>query len=131
MSAHHYFRDFAYCDGGMIPWVLIAELISRSGRSLGDWVKDRFAAFPSSGEINFKVADADKAIENVLSAYREDANSIDETDGVSLAFDDWQFNLRRSNTEPLVRLNVESKDDAETLAAHVNVIADLLGGTRA
>ncbi|MDB4841043.1 phosphomannomutase [Planktomarina sp.] len=131
MSAHHYFRDFAYCDSGMIPWLLIAELLSRSGRSLGDWVKDRFAAFPSSGEINFRVADAGKTIENVLSAYRADAFSIDETDGVSLAFDNWRFNLRRSNTEPLVRLNVESKGKAETLAAHVSTIADLLGGVRA
>ncbi|MDB4593268.1 phosphomannomutase [Paracoccaceae bacterium] len=131
MSAHHYFRDFAYCDSGMIPWLLIDELVSRSGRSLGHWVKDRFAAFPSSGEINFKVADAGKAIENVLSAYRTDALSIDETDGVSLAFDDWRFNLRQSNTEPLVRLNVESGSNAEALQAHVSAIADMLGGTRA
>jgi phosphomannomutase len=130
MSAHHYFRDFAYCDSGMIPWLLIAELVSRSGRSLGDWVKDRFAAFPSSGEINFTVADAGTAIENVLSAYRADALSIDETDGVSLAFVDWRFNLRRSNTEPLVRLNVESMANADALAAHVSATADLLGGTR-
>ena len=131
MSAHHYFRDFAYCDSGMIPWLLIAELVSRSGRSLGDWVKDRFAAFPSSGEMNFKVPDGGKAIENVLSACRADALSIDETDGVSLAFDDWRFNLRRSNTEPLVRLNVEGNGSADTLAAHVSAIVDLLGGTRA
>ena len=130
MSAHHYFRDFAYCDSGMIPWLLIAELVSRSERSLGDWVKDRFAAFPSSGEINFKVADTNRAIENVLSAYRVDARSIDETDGVSLAFDDWRFNLRRSNTEPLVRLNVEGKGEANALLTHVSSIADLLGGTR-
>ena len=131
MSAHHYFRDFAYCDSGMIPWLLIAELVSHSERSLGDWVKDRFAAFPSSGEMNFKVADAGKTIENVLSAHRAAALSIDETDGVSLAFDDWRFNLRRSNTEPLVRLNVEGKGNADALAAHVSAIADLLGGTRA
>ena len=103
MSAHHYFRDFAYCDSGMIPWLLIAELVSRSERSLGDWVKDRFAAFPSSGEMNFKVDDAGKAIKNVLSAYRADAFSLDETDGVSLAFNNWRFNLRRSNPEPLIR----------------------------
>ena len=131
MSAHHYFRDFAYCDSGMIPWLLIAELLSRSGCSLGDWVKDRFAAFPSSGEMNFKVPDGGKAIENVLSACRADALSIDETDGVSLAFDDWRFNLRRSNTEPLVRLNVESRSMSETLQAHVSGIEDLLGGARA
>ena len=131
MSAHHYFRDFAYCDSGMIPWLLIAELVSRSGRSLGDWVKDRYAAFPSSGEINFRVEDAPQAIEAVLSAYRADALSIDKTDGVSLAFEDWRFNLRRSNTEPLVRLNVEGKGNADALSAHVSAIADLLGGTRA
>ena len=131
MSAHHYFRDFAYCDSGMIPWLLIAELVSRSGHSLGDWVKDRFAAFPSSGEMNFKVANASRAIENVLAAYRADARSLDETDGVSLAFEDWRFNLRRSNTEPLVRLNVEGKGEANALETHVSSIADLLGGTRA
>jgi phosphomannomutase len=130
MSAHHYFRDFAYCDSGMIPWLLIAELVSRSGRSLTDWVKDRFAAFPSSGEMNFKVDDAGKAIANVLSAYRADALSLDETDGVSLAFEDWRFNLRRSNTEPLVRLNVEGKGEANALAGYVSAITDLLGGTR-
>ena len=129
MSAHHYFRDFAYCDSGMIPWLLIAELVSRSERSLGDWVKDRFAAFPSSGEMNFKVADADMAIEKVSSAYRADALSINETDGVSLAFDDWRFNLRRSNTESLVRLNVEGKGTTDALADYVSAIADLLGGT--
>jgi phosphomannomutase len=131
MSAHHYFRDFAYCDSGMIPWLLIAELVSRSERSLGDWVKDRFAAFPSSGEMNFEVDEAGKAIESVLGAYRADALSINETDGVSLAFEDWRFNLRRSNTEPLVRLNVEGKGNADVLQAHVNAIADVFGGTRA
>jgi phosphomannomutase len=131
MSAHHYFRDFAYCDSGMIPWLLIAELVSRSERSLGDWVKDRFAAFPSSGEMNFKVDDAGKAIKNVLSAYRADAFSLDETDGVSLAFNNWRFNLRRSNTEPLVRLNVEGKGEVNALQAHVSAIADALGGARA
>jgi phosphomannomutase len=131
MSAHHYFRDFAYCDSGMIPWLLIAELVSRSERSLGDWVKDRFAAFPSSGEMNFEVDEAGKAIESVLGAYRADALSINETDGVSLAFDDWRFNLRRSNTEPLIRLNVEGKGEANALETHVSSIAELLGGTRA
>jgi phosphomannomutase len=131
MSAHHYFRDFAYCDSGMIPWLLIAELVSRSERSLGDWVKDRFAAFPSSGEMNFKVDEAGKAIESVLGAYRADALSINETDGVSLAFDDWRFNLRRSNTEPLIRLNVEGKGEANALETHVSSIAELLGRTRA
>lgn len=130
MSAHHYFRDFSYCDSGMIPWLLIAELVSRSHRSLGDWVKNRFVAFPSSGEMNFKVDDTGAAIEMVLSAYRADALSIDETDGVSLAFDGWRFNLRRSNTEPLVRLNVEGKGTADALTGYVSTIADVLGGAR-
>ena len=81
--------------------------------------------------MNFKVADAEKSIENVLSSYRSAGRSIDETDGVSLAFEDWRFNLRRSNTEPLVRLNVEGKGEADALEAHVSAISDLLGGTRA
>ena len=131
MSAHHYFRDFAYCDSGMIPWVMISELVSRSGCSLGDWVEDRFVSFPSSGEINFKVADAAEAIEKVLSAYRADALSLDETDGISLAFEDWRFNLRCSNTESLVRLNIESKGKADALKANVSAITELIGGIRA
>ena len=130
MSAHHYFRDFAYCDSGMIPWILISEHVSRSKRSLGNLVKDRFAAFPSSGETNFKVEDAAENIENVISAYRADAISIDETDGVSLSFDDWRFNLRRSNTENLVRLNIETRGLTEKLDLQLNAIADLLGGLR-
>ncbi len=131
MSAHHYFRDFAYCDSGMIPWLLVAELISSSGCSLGNWVKDRFAAFPSSGEINFILEDAERAIDDVVKRYLLGALSFDETDGVSLAFTNWRFNLRRSNTEPLVRLNVESRGDADILAEHVGAIAALLRGTKA
>jgi phosphomannomutase len=131
MSAHHYFRDFAYCDSGMIPWLLVAELVSKSGRSLADLVRDRFEAFPSSGEANFRVADADTAIKRVLAAYRDEALLFDETDGVSLAFSDWRFNLRRSNTEPLVRLNIESRGGAECLAERVAEIANVLDGARA
>jgi phosphomannomutase len=114
----------------MIPWLLVAELVSKSGRSLADWVRDRFAAFPSSGETNFRVADAGAAIGRVQAAYRDGALSLDETDGVSLAFADWRFNLRRSNTEPLVRLNIESRGGSEGLATRVSDIADLLGGVR-
>ena len=129
MSAHHYFRDFAYCDSGMIPWLLVAELVSKSKRSLSDWVRDRFDAFPSSGEINFRVDDAGAAIDRVLSTYSADALSLDETDGVSLAFRDWRFNLRRSNTEPLVRLNIEARGGSESLKLRVADISKLLGGT--
>ena len=128
MSAHHYFRDFAYCDSGMIPWLLVAELVSKSGRSMADWVQDRFAAFPSSGEINFGVEDADAAIERVLDAYRTKALCVDTTDGVSLVFADWRFNLRRSNTEPLVRLNLESRGNGELLAQNTLAVAQLLRG---
>ena len=129
MSGHHYFRDFAFCDSGMIPWLLIAELISKSGRSLGDWVQNRFVAFPSSGETNYRVKDANASISRVLKAYRQDAVSLDESDGLSLAFKDWRFNLRSSNTEPLVRLNIESCGNASKLAAKVANIAKILRGT--
>jgi len=121
MSAHHYFRNFAYCDSGMIPWLLIAELISTSGTSLADLVADRFEKFPSSGEINFKVEDADKTIAAVVSNYKYNAD-LDTMDGVSLSFMDWRLNLRKSNTEPLVRLNIESRGNAGTLAKKVELL---------
>ncbi len=129
MSAHHYFRDFAFCDSGMVPWLLIAELISKSGRSLADLIQDRFNSFPSSGETNFYVKDAKDSISRVLAAYRTDAISLDETDGISLTFKDWRFNLRSSNTEPLVRLNIESCGKASKLKARLNDIANILYGT--
>ena len=123
MSAHHYFRDFAYCDSGMIPWLLVAELVSIKNQSLGDLVKDRVSSFPSSGEINFKVKDADSSITSVLENYRTQAKTLDEMDGFSLTIDDWRFNLRKSNTEPLVRLNVESKGTSINLDEQVKKIS--------
>jgi len=111
MSAHHYFRDFFYCDSGMIPWLLVAELISIKGQTLSSMLEDRIAKFPSPGEINRHVADAKAAIDNVYNRYVKDAISIDKTDGISLEFPQWRFNLRMSNTEPVVRLNVESRGD--------------------
>ena len=113
----------------MIPWLLVAELVSKSSRSLSDLVSDRFEAFPSSGEINFRVGDVDAAIGRVLDAYRTDAMSLDKTDGVSLTFADWRFNLRRSNTEPLVRLNIESRGCRKGLSHKIADISALLGGT--
>lgn len=127
MSAHHYFRDFAYCDSGMIPWLLLAELVAASGTSLSDWVGDRFAKFPSSGEINFKVADATAAIAAILEKYRDGAD-LDAMDGVSLAFADWRFNLRTSNTEPLVRLNIEARGAADAVTVRVSEICQFLQG---
>ena len=126
MSAHHYFRDFAFCDSGMIPWLLVAELLSKSGRSLSDWVQERFVAFPSSGETNFNVNDAKESISRVFAAYRAEAISFDDSDGLSLAFSDWRFNLRSSNTEPLVRLNIESCGNPSKLTQKVSDIARIL-----
>ena len=126
MSAHHYFRDFAYCDSGMIPWLLIAELISLKGKSLGDLVKDRVSAYPSSGEINFTVKDANSSISSVLENFKSQSKALDEMDGYSLAFDNWRFNLRKSNTEPLVRLNIESCGPIINLESKVKEISELL-----
>ncbi len=126
MSAHHYFRDFAYCDSGMIPWLMVAELISRSGASLSELVTARMAAFPASGEINRRLADPGAAIESVLERYGDDALSLDRTDGISLEFADWRFNLRCSNTEPVVRLNVESRGDEALMQEKTREILALL-----
>jgi phosphomannomutase/phosphoglucomutase len=127
MSAHHYFREFAYCDSGMIPWLLIAERISTSGQSLESMLTERMAAYPCSGEINFRVADAAAVVERVLKRFQADAPRIDRTDGVSADFGSWRFNLRSSNTEPLLRLNVEVRSDANLLLKRVRQIADIIG----
>ena len=126
MSAHHYFRDFAYCDSGMIPWLLIAGLLSERGESLAAMVEDRMAAFPCSGEINFRVSDASSTVQRVLEQVGADEASIDRTDGVSVEFDDWRFNLRSSNTEPLLRLNVESRGDEALMRARTDELAALI-----
>ncbi len=117
MSAHHYFRDFAYCDSGMIPWLLVAEIMSTTGKTLASLVEERTHAFPCSGEINRTVADAPALIAKVEDLYAEGANTIEHMDGLSLSYDDWRFNLRMSNTEPVVRLNVESRGDAALMRA--------------
>lgn len=128
ISAHHYFRDFAYCDSGMIPWLLIAELISKSQRTLSELVSPRRQAFPSLGEKNFRVDDAKSAIKRVLEAYQEEALSLDQTDGISIAFGDWRLNLRSSNTEPLMRLNMESRRGHELLEKRHREVAKLILG---
>ncbi|WP_410016773.1 phosphomannomutase CpsG [Sodalis sp. C49] len=127
MSAHHYFRDFAYCDSGMIPWLLVASLVSVKSKSLSQLVGDRMLAFPASGEINRKLANAAEAIAKVRAAYEPDATALDFTDGVSIEYKDWRFNLRSSNTEPVVRLNVESKGDSALMQKKTRDILDLLG----
>lgn len=128
MSAHHYFRQFAFADSGMIPWLLIAELVSTSGRSLGDWVEDRVAKFPCSGEINFKVDDAKAAVQRVMDHYAALNPQLDHTDGISADFGQWRFNIRSSNTEPLLRLNVETRADAALLKQKTEEISALLQG---
>lgn len=126
MSAHHYFRDFAYCDSGMIPWLLVAGLVSTGGRPLSTLVADRIRRFPVSGEINRQLADPAAALARVRARYAAGAEVIDETDGLGIAFQDWRFNLRASNTEPVIRLNVESRGDVGLMQAKTAEILALL-----
>jgi phosphomannomutase len=126
MSAHHYFRDFAYCDSGMIPWLLVSELISRSGKPLSQLVGERMAAYPCSGEINYRVTDVAATLARVVGHFTRQNPETDHTDGISMEFPDWRFNLRSSNTEPLLRLNVEARADAATVARHVTEIETLI-----
>ncbi|MGF2880439.1 phosphomannomutase CpsG [Acinetobacter johnsonii] len=111
MSAHHYFRDFSYCDSGMIPWLLVVSVLSETGQSLSSLVEEMITKFPCSGEINFKVADTQVTIQKLFDHFADQNPSIDQTDGVSLDFGAWRFNVRASNTEPLLRLNIESRLD--------------------
>lgn len=126
MSAHHYFRDFAYCDSGMIPWLLVAELLQIKNKSLRQLVNDRLIAYPTSGEVNILLDEPEKAIARVLSLYKDSALNIDYTDGISLEFDDWRFNLRTSNTESVVRLNVESRGDVDLMQQKTARILSIL-----
>ncbi len=126
MSAHHYFRDFSYCDSGMIPWILVAELLCVKNTQLSEVVKERIKNYPSSGELNFKIADPKAAIAHVRSTLEPEAIGVDETDGISLDFGDWRFNLRSSNTEPVVRLNVESRHNIPLMEEKTKQIITLL-----
>ena len=128
MSAHHYFRKFSYADSGMIPWLLVTELMSRRKKSLEDLVGDRMRRFPASGEINRKVPDAQAAIEKAEARYAAGALAVDHTDGLGVDFADWRFNLRASNTEPLLRLNVESRGDVELMRRRTEELLALVGG---
>lgn len=111
MSAHHYFRDFSYCDSGMIPWLLVLELLSQAdGKSLSDLMKERMERYPISGEINSKVADAQEVLDRIEKDYGA-KGKVTKVDGLSVEFDNWRFNLRKSNTEPVIRLNVETRQD--------------------
>ena len=126
MSAHHYFRDFSYADSGMIPWLLVAQLMSVSGRSLSELVGARIAKFPASGEINRKVADAGATLKKLHDRYASEALAVDDIDGYCFEFADWRFNIRMSNTEPVVRLNVESRGDEALMEAKTKEVLKLM-----
>ncbi len=126
VSAHHYFRDFFYCDSGMLPWLLVVELMAKQNKCLSELVNKRMAAFPASGEINNTIDDPAALLELIEDKYSEGAESIDHIDGLSIAYSDWRFNLRTSNTEPLVRLNVESKADEPLMQAKTKELLDLI-----
>lgn len=128
MSAHHYFRDFAYCDSGMIPWLLVTGLISGRGQTLSEMVQARMQAFPCSGEINRTIADPVAAMAAVEAAYSAQAQEIERVDGLSMSMDNWRFNLRVSNTEPVVRLNVESRGDQALMESKTREILALIDG---
>ena len=130
MSAHHYFRDFAYCDSGMIPWLLAVVVLSETKQSLSSLVEDMIAKFPCSGEINFKVADTQTTIQKIFDHYDEQKPVIDYTDGVSLDFGEWRLNVRASNTEPLLRLNIESRRDQnpKSIQTYVDEVTQLIEG---
>ena len=128
MSAHHYFRDFAYCDSGMFPWLLVADLMCARDVSLADMVDERMAAFPASGEINRRIADPASLLAAIETDYAGNALAVDHTDGLSMTFDDWRFNVRMSNTEPVVRLNVESRADPDLMRTKTDEILARMGG---
>ncbi len=128
MSAHHYFRDFAYCDSGMIPWLLVLELLSQAdGKSLSDLMKERMESYPCSGEINSKVKDADEVLARIEAEYGSQGK-VTKIDGLKVEYDNWRFNLRKSNTEPVIRLNVETRQDTSLMKAKTD---ELLNKIRA
>jgi phosphomannomutase len=126
MSAHHYFQRFAYCDSGMIPWLIVAQIVSESGLALSQLVGERISRFPVSGELNYRVPDAKAAIAAFEARYAPQAIVLDRTDGVSFEFADWRFNLRSSNTEPLIRLNVEARGSVNLMRAKTEELLALL-----
>ena len=126
MSAHHYFRDFAYCDSGMLPWLLLLEIMGQTGKPLSQLVDERIEAYPASGEINRKLADPQAALKKVKEAYEAQALKIENVDGLSMEFEKWRFNLRLSNTEPVIRLNVESRGDKALMQKKTEEILGLM-----
>jgi phosphomannomutase len=115
MSAHHYFRDFAYCDSGMIPWLLLLELLSAESRSFSQLMQERMEKYPVSGEINRTVSDPHGVLAKIEAHYKGKEIQTDHIDGLSMEFKEWRFNLRPSNTEPVIRLNIETRQNKELL----------------
>ena len=130
MSAHHYFRDFAYCDSGMIPWLLAISVLSETQQTLSSLVEGMIEKFPCSGEINFKVADTQATIQKLFDHFADQNPAIDDTDGVSLTFGAWRLNVRASNTEPLLRLNIENRKDQnpKPMQDYVDELTQLIQG---
>ncbi|MCV0379262.1 phosphomannomutase [Nitratireductor sp.] len=126
MSAHHYFRDFAYCDSGMLAWLNVVAELSASGTTLAERLEERIAAYPCSGEINFTVSDAAEVQARISDHYMPQNPEIESQDGLGMVFDDWRFNLRASNTEPLLRLNVETRGDKALLKAKVDELRGMI-----
>ena len=126
MSAHHYFRDFSYCDSGMIPWLLTAERMSLTGKPLSALVEERIRAYPCSGEINYRVEDVPGTLERVTQFYLPQGPQLNDTDGLSMEFAEWRFNLRASNTEPVIRLNVEARGDAGLMREKTRELGGLI-----
>jgi phosphomannomutase/phosphomannomutase/phosphoglucomutase len=129
MSAHHYFRDFAYCDSGMIPWLLVAGILSRTGKKLSELIEERQRRFPVSGEINRKHKDPAGAMRHVEATFDGASTHKDRTDGLSMEFGTWRFNLRMSQTEPYLRLNVEARGDQALVAAKTEELLALIDAT--
>jgi len=126
MSAHHYFKRFAYCDSGMIPWLIVAQILCESGQSLSSLVGERIGLYPVSGELNYRVPDARATLAAIEARYAPQATTVDRTDGVSFEFADWRFNLRSSNTEPLIRLNVEARGSVKLMQAKTEELLGML-----
>lgn len=126
MSGHHFFRDFAFCDSGMIPWLLVTQIICEEGRSLSALVEERQARYPASGEINRRVSNAQEVLQALEAEYGGKALSLDVTDGLSVQLEDWRFNVRASNTEPLLRINVESRGDNDLMKAGTEAVLALV-----
>ena len=130
MTPHHYFKDFSYCDSGMIPWLLVAELLCTSGKTLSELVEARMEKFPCSGEINRKVEDSAAVLAAIEAEYAPGGH-VDKLDGLSIDYAEWRFNVRVSNTEPVMRLNVETRGDKKLLAEKTAELLELIGGEEA